>query len=270
MRMATALLLSVSMISLAGCKNDNNNIEKVAQRFRNIDFDPNSTYKMFNAWFGAGDKYSCGDVSGFTTVDCSMVAWPKDGHLIDAMFHAQFQAGFSHDDWLIDDSALPVQVEINRHFLGKVCGVRFIFGEQTICGQRAFPLKLENGTVWGLRWPSVFEDGNPRSPDNAIRRIGGGLFTPMPPPQVFEGSRSGSPRLTIENRTQYPIQVYLSGPEPHSVTVLAGESLILDLHAAGAFKFAAEVINSSVSPFYGEQTFNNGTAYVEKIVELVR
>jgi hypothetical protein len=33
---------------------------------------------------------------------------------------------------------------------------------------------------------------------------------------------------------------------------------------AGAFKLAAEIPNSSIIPFYGEQTFNSGTQYMEK------
>jgi hypothetical protein len=101
------------------------------------------------------------------------------------------------------------------------------------------------------------------SVDDAIKRIQGGQYSPMPPAQVFVRSGTGSPRLTIENGTQYEIRVYLSGPETHTVSVPAGGSSVLDL-TAGAFKLAAEIPNSSIIPFYGEQTFNGGAAYVEK------
>jgi hypothetical protein len=99
--------------------------------------------------------------------------------------------------------------------------------------------------------------------DDAIGRIQGGQYSPMPQAQVSGGSGSGSPRLTIENGTQYDIQVYLSGPETRSVPVPAGGTSVLDL-PAGSFKLAAEIPNSSIMPFYGEQNFNNGNAYIEK------
>jgi len=101
------------------------------------------------------------------------------------------------------------------------------------------------------------------SVDDAIDRIRGGQYAPMPPAQASVGSGSGSPRLTIENDTQYELRVYLSGPETHSVSIPAGGSSVLDL-TIGTFKLAAEIPNSSILPFYGEQTFNNGTAYMEK------
>jgi tetratricopeptide (TPR) repeat protein len=101
------------------------------------------------------------------------------------------------------------------------------------------------------------------SVDDAIRRIRGGRYSPMPQAQASGGSGSGSPRLSIENATQYVLQVYLSGPETRSVSIPAGGSSVIDLQT-GAFKLAAEIPNSSILPFYGEQTFSSGTAYVEK------
>jgi hypothetical protein len=269
MKMASALRLAVPMILLLGC----HNIEDDAQRFRNIDIDLNNTYKIFNAQFGVGVKETC--EPNVITVDCSEVRWPSTSGafpLISAGFHAEFDGGFTGlgRNWKIDDNAKPFSVAINRHFRGKVCGERFIFEDQTICGQRAKPLENAFGTVWALGWERSPNDSDDEgNVGNAIGRISSGMFTPMPPPQVFGGSGPGSPRLTIENGTQYTIQVYLSGPETRSVTVPAGGSEILDLQA-GAFKLAAEIPSHSISPFYGEQTFNNGTAYVEKFLEVVR
>ncbi len=102
-----------------------------------------------------------------------------------------------------------------------------------------------------------------RSIDDAIGRIRGGQYSPMPPPQVFATGGAGSPKLTIENSTQYELHVYLSGPETRSISIPAGGTSVLDFQP-GTFKLAAEIPNSSIIPFYGEQTFNNGTAYVEK------
>lgn len=99
--------------------------------------------------------------------------------------------------------------------------------------------------------------------DEAIGRIRAGRYAPMPAAQASARSGLGSPRLTIENGTQYELRVYLSGPAARSVSIQAGASAVLDL-AAGSFKLAAEIPNSSILPFYGEQTFNNGTAYVER------
>ena len=102
-----------------------------------------------------------------------------------------------------------------------------------------------------------------RSVDDEIRRISSGQYAPMPPAQASVGTGSGSPRLTIENGTQYEIHVYLSGRETRSVSVQPGATSVLDL-PAGAFRLAAEIPNSSIMPFYGEQTFSSGVTYVEK------
>jgi tetratricopeptide (TPR) repeat protein len=99
--------------------------------------------------------------------------------------------------------------------------------------------------------------------DEAIGRIRAGRYAPMPAAQASAGSAVGSPRLTIENATQYELHVYVSGPQARSFSIQAGASTVVDL-AAGTFRLAAEIPNSSVLPFYGEQTFNNGTAYVER------
>ena len=85
----------------------------------------------------------------------------------------------------------------------------------------------------------------------------------MPQAQASGRSGTGSPRLTIENGTQYEIHVYLSGPETHSASIPAGGTSVLDLQS-GTLKLAAEIPNSSIVPFYGEQTFSNGTTYMEK------
>lgn len=101
------------------------------------------------------------------------------------------------------------------------------------------------------------------SVDDVIGRIQAGQHSAMPQAQALGGIGSGSPRLTIENGTPYALNVYLSGPEKRSVSIPAGGTSVVDLQA-GAFKLAAEIPDSSVIPFYGEQTFSSGTAYMEK------
>jgi TPR repeat protein len=103
---------------------------------------------------------------------------------------------------------------------------------------------------------AVSHGDNPRS---AIDRIRAGAYSDMPRIEESAGTVGGD-GITLENGTDYPITVYFSGPENRSLALEAHQSVSLKL-LPGSYEVGAETASGSVRPFYGKQSFRQGSSY---------
>jgi hypothetical protein len=67
-------------------------------------------------------------------------------------------------------------------------------------------------------------------------------------------------RYAVENRTAYELHLRLNGPVSQEFRVQPGSSQT-QLLPAGTYTVLGEVSSSSVSPFYGQQTYTGGAEY---------
>lgn len=98
------------------------------------------------------------------------------------------------------------------------------------------------------------------TPEEAIKRIQAGRYTPMPPPSTAPASGPAGKGMTIENGTGHTLHVHFSGPLSRSVVVPDGSSESIEL-AVGDYQVAAEVPGSAIIPFYGRQAYQPLTHY---------
>jgi hypothetical protein len=113
------------------------------------------------------------------------------------------------------------------------------------------------GSVSGQH-PQSTMSGSSETASMATERIRSSRYAPMPEPKALPDA-SGT-TFTVENKTKLPISVYLNGSTSRALTVLPSSSASATI-TPGRYQIAAEIPNSGVTPFYGEQTFNAGTKY---------
>ncbi len=86
--------------------------------------------------------------------------------------------------------------------------------------------------------------------ESAIDRIRRGQHSPMPQAERAPAGVSGSGGVTLENGTNYTIRVYFGGPASRTITIAPRSSTKVDL-GVGLYRDAAEVLRSTILPFYG-------------------
>ncbi len=84
----------------------------------------------------------------------------------------------------------------------------------------------------------------------AIDRIRRGKHSSMPKAERAPATVSGSGGITLENGTNYTIRVYFGGPASRTITIAPRSSTKVDL-GVGLYREAAEVLSSTILPFYG-------------------
>jgi hypothetical protein len=90
-----------------------------------------------------------------------------------------------------------------------------------------------------------------------------GKYTALPDAQATASTADlpiGSFKRTIENQTAYRLHVLLSGPVDKAVDLVPGGSSALIL-PSGRYRVAARVAAPDVLPYYGVQSYSNGTDY---------
>lgn len=90
----------------------------------------------------------------------------------------------------------------------------------------------------------------------AIARIYASQHASMPEPKCAPGE--GGASLTVKNGTKLPIRYLLKGPTSQEITLEPSLSVRVNL-APGSYQVAAEIPNSKILPFYGEENFSVGT-----------
>lgn len=96
--------------------------------------------------------------------------------------------------------------------------------------------------------------------EDAIQRIRAGQHVAMPPPTSTAASGPAGKGMTIENESGHTLHVHFSGPVTRTVVVPNGQAAGVEL-AVGRYQVAAEIPQSRIVPFYGEQAYEPNTHY---------
>ena len=78
------------------------------------------------------------------------------------------------------------------------------------------------------------------------------------PAGSFAGEETA--KVTVENRTEYALTQYMSGPEYRRITLEKNSKAEIEI-ASGSYRIAAEMDNPDMNTFYGEITYEAGKIY---------
>jgi hypothetical protein len=113
----------------------------------------------------------------------------------------------------------------------------------------------------GVSSPAAVSAG-PSEAQTQMDQIRNGSHGTIPPAEAVGRNAGGVTTTTVRNGTQYTLNFYLVGPVSRSLVISPGQAENLHL-PPGSYEVGARVSSPDVSPFYGVQNYDPGTAYSE-------
>ncbi|MBM3705921.1 MAG: outer membrane protein assembly factor BamD [Actinobacteria bacterium] len=112
-----------------------------------------------------------------------------------------------------------------------------------------------------LNFPDSLQEIVNNFTDCKIRIISVTVYNTLPEIKTAGNfAKEGLARITMENKTEHVITLYISGPQDSIFTLEKETKLDIEI-PSGSYAVAAELINTDTGPFYGEITLEEGVRY---------